>query len=76
MSTSYELYILLEVPVTLFFLQFWSESDEIWHEGGPWDPNNRKNTEVWLPRYFFFIILQQEAGLPPSGKVRENQGKF
>ena len=33
------IYILFGVPVTLFFLQFWSDSDEIWHEGGPWDPN-------------------------------------
>ncbi len=22
---------------------------EIWHEGCSWDPNNRKNTNVWLP---------------------------
>ncbi len=34
---------------TLFFVQFLSDLDEVWQIGGPWDPINMKNTEVWLP---------------------------
>ncbi len=34
---------------SLIFLQFWTYLDESWQEDWQWDPNNRKNTEVWLP---------------------------
>ena len=38
----YKRSIIFSVPVTLFFLHFCSDFDEIWHEHGPRDPNNRK----------------------------------
>ncbi len=40
---------IVRLSLTLFFLQFCSDLDEILHKGGSWDPKNRKNTEVWLP---------------------------
>ena len=35
---------------TLIFLQFLSDLHGIWQIGGPSDPIDMKNTEVWLPR--------------------------
>ena len=37
------------LSLTLFFLRFRFDLDDILHKGGSWDPDNRKNTEVWLP---------------------------
>ena len=38
----------MRVSGTLIFLEFLSDHHEIWHRGGQWNPNYRKNTEVWL----------------------------
>ncbi len=35
---NYHIHILRPLG-TLIFLQFLSDLHEIWHEGGPWDPN-------------------------------------
>ena len=40
---------IVRLSLTLFFLHFCSDLDKILHKGGSLDPDNRKNTEVWLP---------------------------
>ena len=40
---------IVRLSLTLFFLRFCSYLDKTLHKGGSWDPDNRNNTDVWLP---------------------------
>ncbi len=66
--------ILFGVPVTLFFLPLCSDLDEIWHEDWPLDPNNRKNTEVWLPCKIYFTqctLHSRDCTFGPYGYLQD-----